>query len=70
MVTCEPGISTERLDVLNDPPEGITHEQALWFRQLVLATIGGSGSRESESVSELDPNDDWGHEMDIRRFDD
>ena len=71
MVTCESGIATERLDALvRNPPHGITREQALRFRQRVLATIEESKAPNSSVVSWEVTRDEWGLSLTIRNFDD
>jgi hypothetical protein len=51
---------------LDEPPSGITPEQALWFRQLLLAAIN---EYKPTDVS-VDLNDEWDLSADIRNFDD
>jgi hypothetical protein len=75
MVACldrETEIVTERLDdrldALMDPPDGMTHEQARRFRELVLATIKESESPDSFVVSWEVTRDEWGLALTVRNF--
>jgi hypothetical protein len=60
----------EQLDALMDPPDGITLEQALRFRELVLATIKESEAPDSFVVSWEVTRDEWGLALTVRNFDD
>jgi hypothetical protein len=71
---CEADIATERLDaqldaLIRNPPGGITREQALRFRQRVLATIEESEAPDSFVASWEVAIDEWGLALTIRNFD-
>jgi hypothetical protein len=54
------------LPSFEDPPDGITHAQALWFRQLLLATIEENGANDGF----VGLSDEWDLRLDIQKFDD
>src|SRR4051812_18579351 len=69
---CGAGIAEQldaRLDALRNRPHGITFEQALRFRQRVLATIEESEAPDTFVVSWEVTSDEWGLALTIKNFD-